>query len=211
VLPSDFDPVKSVLLVTFREVLSAIRRFGFQAGEAVLVLGLGPVGLSFVRMCKSLGMHPVVAVDVAPEKVAAAKAFGADFAFDGTVDVQAEIKKLFPSGIDNIVDAAGVNALINQALEVVKYNGKIGVYGIAAETEMRLDWAKAPYNWQLLFVQWPSKKEEADAHDQVIAWLKEGVLAFDDFISDIVPFSDILDAFHDALSGKTRKKVIIKF
>ena len=28
---------------------------------------------------------------------------------------------------------------------------------------MELDWSKAPYNWSLNFVQWPSKKEEAEA------------------------------------------------
>jgi len=212
VIPADMDPVKGVMLVTFREVLSAIRRFGLSAGESAVIFGAGPVGLSFIRFCKLLGLGPVIAVEIDEGKLAEAKRMGADYVYNGLeCDAVAEVRKMFPEGVDNIIDAAGSNALINQAMKMVKYNGKICCYGISSETSMQLDWGGAPYNWQLLFVQWPSKKEEAEAHEQVLAWLRSGEVGFDDFISDAVPFDRIIDAFDMVLSGKSKKKIIITY
>lgn len=212
--PTDkVDPIGASMIVTFREVLSAIRRFGFQPNENVLVLGAGPVGLCFVKFCKLLGLKTVIATDIMDEKVEAAKKAGADLAFNSTkVDINAEVKKLFPDGIDYIVDAVGINALINQAMEVVKYNGKICCYGISPKTGMDLDWSKAPYNWTLQFVQWPSKKEEGEAHAQIMAWINMGVLDPNDFISDVFDFENIIDAF--TLVGERKpstKKIVIKY
>lgn len=48
-----------------------------------------------------------------------------------------------------------------------------------------IDWSKAPYNWNLQFVQFPEKAEEAEAHSQIMAWIRAGVLNPKDFISEI--------------------------
>lgn len=89
---------------------------------------------------------------------------GADYAFNSrTRDIYAEVRRLLPEGVDNVVDAVGVNALLNQAMRLIKYNGRICGYGISLKLSMELDWSTAPYNWSLNFVQWPSKKEGGGA------------------------------------------------
>lgn len=212
IVPPDIDPVKAVMIVTFREVRSAIHRFGIKEGEPVLIFGAGPVGLCFIRFCKLLGIGPVICAEIDTVKLNEAKRLGADVIIDSSKsDVISEVRKMYPDGIDNIIDAAGVNALINQAMKMVKYNGKICCYGISPQTSMTLDWTGAPYNWSLLFVQWPSKKEEGMAHGQILEWLRSGELDFDDYISDIVPFDGIIDVFNDLLSGNSKKKTIITF
>ena len=207
------DPVGAARLITFREVLSAIRRFDFKANENVLIFGAGPVGLCFVKFCKLLGMKTVICTDIMDEKVEGAKNAGADYAFNSTkCDIHAEVRKMFPDGIDYVVDAVGINDLINQAMELVKYNGKICCYGISPKTSMNLDWSAAPYNWTLQFVQWPSKKEEGEAHSQIMAWINMGVLDPNDFISDIFDFDHITDAF-DLIEARkpSTKKIIIRY
>ncbi|MCL2231902.1 MAG: zinc-binding dehydrogenase [Treponema sp.] len=207
------DPVEASMIITFREVLSSIRRFQFQPNESVFVMGAGPVGLCFTKFAKLLGLKTVITSDIDDEKVACAKAMGADYAFNSkTTDVNAEVKKLFPEGIDHVVDAVGINELINQAMALVKYNGKICCYGISPELGMNLDWSKAPYNWTIQFVQWPSKKEEAEAHAQVMAWINLGVLNPKDFISDVFDFENILEAFRLVEARKSgTKKIVIKY
>ena len=214
VLPEDkVDPVGASMIITFREVLSAMTRFGFAANESIVIFGAGPVGLCFTRFAKLLGMGPVVTVDIFDDKTADAARLGADVVINSAKqDVNAEIKKLFPNGVDNIVDAVGINALINQAMGLVKYNGKICCYGISAKLDMQLDWSTGPYNWTLHFVQFPLKVEEAQAHKQVMAWINAGILNPEDFISDVIPFDRILDAF--ALLEKklgTTKKIVISY
>lgn len=212
--PTDrVDAVGASMIITFREVLSAIRRFGFQPNESVLIFGAGPVGLCFTKFCRLLGLKTIITTDVTDDKVEGAKRAGADFAFNSTkCDVEAEVKKIFPEGIDYVVDAVGINSLINQAMGLVKYNGKICCYGISPKLGMDLDWSKAPYNWTLQFVQWPSKKEEGEAHSQIMAWINQGVLNPMDFISDVIDFEQILDAF--ALVEERRpstKKIVIRY
>ncbi|MCL2811156.1 MAG: zinc-binding dehydrogenase [Clostridia bacterium] len=207
------DPVGASMIVTFREVLSAMVRFGFQANESIVIYGAGPVGLCFTRFAKLLGMGPVVTVDIYDDKAAEAARLGADVVINSQKeDVEAQIRKLFPDGVDNIVDAVGVNALINQAMKLVKYNGKICCYGISAEFNMQLDWSGGPYNWVLNFLQFPLKIEEYQAHRQVMAWINAGILDPSVFISDVIPFERITEAF-DLVEKKlpTTKKIVISY
>jgi L-iditol 2-dehydrogenase/propanol-preferring alcohol dehydrogenase len=207
------DPVEASMVVTFREVLSAIKRFQFAPNESVYIIGAGPVGLCFTRFCKLLGLKTVITSDIDDAKVEFARKMGADLAFNSAkADAKAEVRRLFPDGIDYVVDAVGINALINQAMELIKYNGKICCYGISPQLGMNLDWRGAPYNWTLQFVQWPSKKEEADAHAQIMSWINTGVLDAKDFISDIFDFDHILDAFRLVEERRsTTKKIVVKY
>ena len=207
------DPVEASMIVTFREVLSAMKRFDFRPNENILIMGAGPVGLCFAVFAKLIGMKTVIISDIHDEKVSFAKSMGADFAFNSKkIDVKAEVKKLFPDGIDHVVDAVGINGLINDAMELIKYNGKICCYGISPDLSMNLDWSKGPYNWTLQFVQWPLKTEEAEVHAQVISWIKMGVLKPRDFISDVYNFENILDAFKLLEERKSStKKIVIKY
>jgi threonine dehydrogenase-like Zn-dependent dehydrogenase len=212
--PTDrVDPVEASMIITFREVLSAIRRFGFKPNENVLIFGAGPVGLCFTKFSKLLGLKNVIATDIDDEKVDFAKKTGADYAFNSQKhDIKAEVRKLFPNGIDYVVDAVGINQLINQGMELIRYNGKICCYGISPQLGMDLDWSKAPYNWSLDFVQWPSKKEEGDAHDQIMGWINLGALDPKDFISDVFDFEHIIDAFKLVEERKSStKKIVIRY
>ena len=49
VLDDDIDPVDATMIVTFREVLSCIRYFGIQPSDSVVVIGCGPVGLTYIK------------------------------------------------------------------------------------------------------------------------------------------------------------------
>ena len=212
VVPQSVSPVDAAMIVTFREVLSAIRRFGMESGQSVVIIGAGPVGLCFTRFCRLLGMGPIVVFDRHEEKLAEALRLGADAAcHTGKTDMTEAVRAHCPDGADFIIDAAGVNALLNQALQLIKYNGKVCCYGISPELGMQLDWSRAPYNWTLQFVQWPSKQEEADAHSQILSWMELGVLNPADFISDVIPFANILDAFRLVEEKRAKGKIIIQF
>lgn len=212
VVPADIDPVAAAMIITFREVLSASKRFGFSENRSIVIFGAGPVGLSFVKFARLLGMGPVIVFDIADDKVEQARAMGAHMAFNSTkVNAVEKVKELLKEGADFVVDAVGMNQLINQAMSCVNYNGKICCYGISPKLGMELDWSSAPYNWSLHFVQWPSNLEESQAHSQVMYWIESGVLNPMDFISDVIPFGKIIDAFTMVEERKAKKKIVIRF
>ena len=212
VVPERIAHADAVMIITFREVLSAVRRFGFRENKNLVVFGAGPVGLCFIKFAKLLGLGPVIAFDIDDGKVAEARAMGADYAFNSLkTDPVEAVLDILPDRADFVVDAVGVNDLINQAMRMVKYNGKICCYGISAKLDMTLDWSRAPYNWSLDFVQWPSKKEEAEAHGQILNWMDAGALNPGDFISDVFPFEDVIRVFDMVENKKTNKKIVITF
>ncbi len=211
VLPRDMDPVEATMIVTFREVLSSLPRFGISGGERVVVYGAGPVGLSFVKFLKRRGCT-VISVEVTKEKADRAKAFGADYAIDSTqTEVVPFVRALFPDGVEAVIDAVGVNSLINQAMELIANHGKICSYGISPKLNMNIDWSRAPYNWSVNFVQFPEKAEEAAMHQEVMEMIAQGDLVPRDFISLVLPLQEIQTAFDLVEQRKTDLKTVIEF
>jgi threonine dehydrogenase-like Zn-dependent dehydrogenase len=212
VIPDFIDSVKAPMIITFREVLSSIKRFGIKENDDVVVFGCGPVGLTFIQFMNLLGVGKIIALDIVPEKLEVAKNKGADYVFDsGDDDITDKIKEICPQGVGYVIDAVGISKIINQAMPLLKDQGKICCYGISANTKFEVDWTNAPYNWQLQFQQFPSKIEEGLANKQIISWIANGVISIDEYISDIVDFENILSAFEKVEKKEIAKKCIIKF
>ena len=211
-LPADFDPVSSAMIITFREVLSTMKRFGIQSGKSLVVLGMGPVGLSFVQFAKLLGVGPVIAIGNSDEKLDLAAARGADHLINSKkTDIVKAVRDILPDGVDYALDAVGSVDFINQALDMIVPDGKICIYGISEQSNTNVDWSRCPYNWTLHFHQFPSKKAESEAHDQIVSWIKEGVLDPADYISHVFDFEDIDKAFEKIERHEPMMKMVIRF
>jgi threonine dehydrogenase-like Zn-dependent dehydrogenase len=211
-IPGEIESVGATMIITFREVYSAIKRWNFTAGQNIVVYGAGPVGLSFVKFAKLIGMNPVICVDIDDQKVINAKSIGADIVFNSTkTDVDHEIKKLFPNGADILVDAVGVPSLINNNLKLVKYSGQICVYGVTPTNELLMNWQEAPYTFDLRFGQWTLNTQTAAVHEEIVQWMLNGQLDGMDFISDVFNFENSPEAIEIFKAHQNQKKIVLKF
>jgi alcohol dehydrogenase len=79
-----------------------------RAGEWVAVHGCGGVGLSAIMIASAMGAR-VIAVDISPDKLAAAREMGAEHTLDGrrTADIAAAIKEATAGGAQVSIDALG--------------------------------------------------------------------------------------------------------
>lgn len=210
-IPDMFDPVAATMIVTFREVYSTMLRLGFKKGQNIVIYGAGPVGLTFIRLSKYIGMGPIISVDTREDKRRQALDAGADIALNSTVcNVAAEVRGMFPNGVDILLDAAGVPALINENLKLVKDYGDVCVYGVTPKNELLMNWQEAPYSFNLRFAQWPSKKEEAAVHGEIIEMMKSGVLRGEDYISDVFSLDEAEKAIEFFKAHKNAKKIAIR-
>lgn len=210
-LPEGFDPVDAVMLITLREVFAACKHFGFAANQSVVIFGAGPVGLAFVKFAKMLGMK-VVCADIMEEKREEALKQGADaFINSKETDVVKAARELFPEGFDFVLDAVGVNSLINTGMELIKDNGKIKVYGVSPKLDMQLDWSKAPYNWDLELFQFPIKFHEGEGTDQLITWIQNGAINPKDYVSHVFDFENWREGFEIMEKRLPAKKMVIRF
>lgn len=212
VLPDFIDRYEAPVLVTLREVYSTILYFGIRPHESVVVYGSGPVAMSFVKLLRLLGINEVTAIVRSSEKANLMKQFGATQCINSKEkDVREQIRSVYPDGVHYVLDAVGSESILNEAVTLLKDRGEILCYGVPKVNQIKFDFGDGPYNWKLNFQQMPYKTEEADCHQQVLDWVADGKLVLSEFISEIVDFEHVLDAFQNYLDGKTSKKVIIKF
>ena len=77
--------------------------------------------------------------------------------------------------------------------------------------EVTIDFSPADYNWRVIYQQMPRKREEGEAHAQVVEWMRSGELNIKDFISDYFTFDQAVEAYQKLLDRKILKKGIITF
>jgi len=212
VLDDDLDPVDSIMIVTFREVLSSIKFFGIKPEESIVVFGCGPVGQTFIKFLSLLGGKDIIAVDIVDEKLTIASKNGASKTINSSKENLTEvIRKAYPEGVKYVLDAVGLPLVANKAMEILADRGVVLCYGVLEKEEITIDFSKASYNWSFVCQQMPRKKEEADAHEQILQWIREGKIVVKDYISDYFDFSDSIKAYEKLLERKIVKKGIIKF
>lgn len=210
VVPLDIPLRQAILLSTWREVWSSFSDFGLAPGRSLLVIGGGPVGLSFVTLARQWGMEPVALATRSQWKLEKAQRLGAQATFPAEPGWTAQAKERFPAGFDYVVDAVGSAAVINEALSLVKPDGTVGVYGTLAERSLPLSLDGAPANWRMVVHQWPNYTREAAAQEPLCQMIREGRISSEEFITHELPFEQLADGF--ALIKQNRAlKVLLRF
>jgi threonine dehydrogenase-like Zn-dependent dehydrogenase len=207
-VPADIPLQEAVLLCTWREVLGGIGDFHIEPGQHILIYGVGPVGLSFVRFCSLLGVSYIGIVDPIDSKREHALAMGATEAFAPDSVALKNFVHDHGRPLDIVVDAVGSEAIINAALPLIKLGGSVCVYGVLAKPTLDLRKADGPYNFNLLLHQWPTRSRERAAQTQLCAWIREGVLSARDFITHDLPIEEIQQALSIARSGQSLKTLM---
>jgi threonine dehydrogenase-like Zn-dependent dehydrogenase len=84
----------------------ALRRMNISGNDTIAIFGQGPVGLSATQLAAAMGAR-VIALDISPERLARARAFGADAVIDpGSNDPVGAIKDLTGGGADLALDTS---------------------------------------------------------------------------------------------------------
>ena len=203
-VPEGVEPEAAALLCTWREVYGGIGDFGIQPGNRILIYGAGPVGLSFVKFTKLMGVKWVGLVDPLANKRALALKMGADAAY-------APEEVDFPAGsFDVIVDAVGNEKIVNAAIPMIKLGGTIGVYGVISQPTLMIEKGKGPYNFNLVIHQWPTRWRERMAMEPLCKWIKEGRLSADEFVTHRFKLAELDKALAAVKAGEALK-VMMRF
>jgi len=200
---ADITPEAAALLCTWREVYGGFGDFNLKAGDRILIFGAGPVGLSFVKFGKLLGLEWIGVVDPLPNKRRQAKAKGADAVY-APEDLPA-LQKEMARRLDAVVDAVGNEKIVNLALPLVKMGGSICVYGVVSAPAITVNKEQGPYNFNLYIHQWPTRWRERQAQEPLCRWIREGKLGASEFVTHEFPVEKVADAFVAVREGKAVK------
>jgi len=103
-----------------------------QAGDAVVIIGAGGVGLNAINGARVAGASTIIAVDVADDKLEKARAFGATHTINSTQeDPVAAVQALTGGrGADAAFDFVGIPQVTQQGLDMVRPGGGLYCIGI---------------------------------------------------------------------------------
>lgn len=116
-------------------------------GDSVVVVGAGPIGLAAMMGAKLYSPSRIIAVDLADQRLEAARRFGADVVLNpDRDDVVARVQELTGGlGADVAMEAVGVPATFEQCTEVIRPGGRVanlGVHGAPATLHLETLWIK---------------------------------------------------------------------
>jgi 2-desacetyl-2-hydroxyethyl bacteriochlorophyllide A dehydrogenase len=127
-LPTEIDLSDSVGIEPLAVALHAMRVGGVNASETVAVVGCGAEGLLLVQAARSLGSR-VLALDVLPERLAAAQRGGAAGVALADPAAIAELCRTWSPEV--VFEAAGAAAALELALDLAAPGGRVVAVGMA--------------------------------------------------------------------------------
>jgi threonine dehydrogenase-like Zn-dependent dehydrogenase len=204
----DIPLEEAVMLCTWREVYGGIGDFQLHPGDDLMVFGAGPVGLSFLRFGKLLGLGQIVLVDPLAAKRERAAAMGADAVLAPDPEALESFLKARSKPFDAVIDAVGRPDIVNAALPMIRMGGTVGVYGVIAEPSMTLEKGLGPYNFNLFMHQWPTRWRERAAQEPLCDWIRQGKLRAAEFVTHEFPVERIGEAVAAVGRGEVVKALL---
>ncbi|RYE78874.1 MAG: NAD(P)-dependent alcohol dehydrogenase, partial [Myxococcales bacterium] len=180
------------------------------AHDAVVVYGVGAVGLAAIATARAQGVATVVAVDLKPERLDAAASLGATTVNPselGDTGLPDRIRELTGGGASHAVDTTGVGPVIRDGALALRPRGTLVVLGLGAP-EITFDAIDIMMNGKVVR---GSVEGDSDPHATIPALIRmaqDGSFPVDQFISTY-PFEEINRAAADLLSGAAIKPVLV--
>jgi len=201
---------------------AAINAAQIRAGQSAAIIGVGGVGLSVVAGCAIAGAYPIIAVDLADDKLEFAKQFGATHGINAAKeDPIAKIREMmgggFNAGVDVAFDAIGAKISMEQVLQLARGRRPgereggtavlVGVpHGEPATPPMFMLFGGKVFRGA------PGGCSEPD-HDfpLMIQWFKDGKLPLDKMVTKRYTLEQINEACTDLRKGQIAGRAIVEF
>jgi threonine dehydrogenase-like Zn-dependent dehydrogenase len=184
----------------------AVARGRVAAGERVVVLGCGMIGMGVLIGAVARGAE-AIAVDMSAGKLALARSFGASHVIDASAqDAVAVIRDLTADdGVDVAFEAVGTPGTFTQCIDLAGFGGRVVYVG----------YSKAPVTYQTQVFNLKeldilgSRNATLEDFNAVIVHLEALGDAADALISRIIPFEEAEAAFPFWDTHRDTLKVIV--
>jgi L-iditol 2-dehydrogenase len=127
-IPDTMSDEEATLVVTAGTAMYGLTELGgLVAGEAVAVLGPGPIGLLGVAVAKALGAAPVILTGTRDNRLQIGRELGADHVVNVRKEnaVEAVRRITGGKGVDYVLECSGAADAVNEAGRMVNRGGRI--------------------------------------------------------------------------------------
>ena len=123
----------------FGTVYEGLEKIGISGDHAVLITGLGPVGMATGMLCRKLGARKIIGIDVVPERMQLALDLGlCDHVLASGADNVKQVKDLTGSmGVERAVDCSAHAGARATAIRATRKWGKVVFLGEGGTVEFQ--------------------------------------------------------------------------
>ncbi len=185
-------------------VVQGVEDTGLKAGQRVLVIGAGPIGLMFVRLARELGCD-VTVVGRGEQRLSTARRLGANRVESaGSFSALPEGDR----GFDAVIEAVGRPEVWEQAVRMVRKGGVVNFFGgCPSGTGITLDTTLLHYSNLTLrasFHHTPRTIRRA------LEFIEQGVIRARDFVNGNCLLDDLPTLFRNMAKGNRAVKTLIR-
>lgn len=208
-IPDTLDDITATLLEPTNCSYHAVRQGKIKQGDTVAVFGMGTMGIIAARIAKAFGASCVIGIDNNADKLKKISTFNfVDTVNSKDSDWIEQIHEMVgDKGVDVVIEATGVAAVLQDSMKVVRHGGRIVVMSVyhsapnmelwpIMRKEITIVGAKGPY---------PHRKTDgSSAAVEVLNDLRDDLKK----IITVYDYKDALQAFDDMMAGRCIKTVI---
>jgi 2-desacetyl-2-hydroxyethyl bacteriochlorophyllide A dehydrogenase len=136
VLPDYVSYEEGAMTEPLSVALRAVNNTDVKLGDTVVVIGAGIIGLSILKAARTAGAGRLIVTDIVDYRLDFAKTLGADITINSmTQDSVSRIMELTNGvGADIVFEAVGLEATVQQGINMLAIGGKLTVVGMMSKT-----------------------------------------------------------------------------
>jgi L-iditol 2-dehydrogenase len=190
-------------------VVQGIGDLRLSAGESVLVLGSGPIGLMAVALAREAGCSVALA-GRGERRLDLARRLGAGVTMDmaGREDIEAGVREIAAdTRFDVVFEAVGKPSAWEAATRLVRRGGRVNFFGgCPSGTTVSLDTTLIHYSGLTLLA---SFHHSPTSIRRALALIESGVIRGADFVDGEAPLSALPELFRQMAGGNRAVKTLI--
>lgn len=189
-------------------VVQGIEDVKLRAGQHVLVIGAGPIGLMFVALARSLGCDVTVAGRRAA-RLEAAKKLGAAHVIDigDGHDLVSKIRQSSKEHFDVVIEAVGKPEVWEACVHLVRKGGSVNFFGgCPAGTTITLDTTLIHYSDLTLLASFHHTPRTIR---RALEFIETGVIRAEDFVDGECGLNGLPDLLKSMTAGNRVVKTLI--
>ena len=190
-------------------VVQGIEDLNLRAGQNVLILGAGPIGLMFVALAKNLGGQVTVA-GRRTARLEAATRLGASQVIDigDGGNLVTKIRTATRTHFDAVIEAVGQPAVWEAAVHLVRKGGAVNFFGgCPSGTTITLDTTLIHYSNLALLASFHHTPRTIR---RALEFVEAGVIRAADFVDGECPLTQLPELFKSMAAGNHAIKTLIK-
>jgi L-iditol 2-dehydrogenase len=205
-IPDSFTYADGAMLEPLGVAIHAVDLAKLKAGMTVGVFGCGPIGLLILQVARLAGATNIIATDILPHRVEAAKRLGASQAFlvkdeHGVGEVRAALKD---RGVDVAFEAAGDQKAVDDAFAAVVPGGKVILAGIPDNDQTSFSASTARRKGLTIKLV----RRMKHTYPRAIDLVSRGLVDVRSLVTHCFPLDQAVKAFHVARQREGLKVII---